>query len=69
LEDRAARLLVKQTIKTMVEPVGKRAIKKLYPLVTKLLITQVLQEAQRRPPPVLRRPLREQVVKSNLLSR
>jgi hypothetical protein len=66
LEDRAARPLLKQVIKTVAEPVVKpvieQLIKALAESVIKPVIRQVVQEAQRRPPPVQRRPLREQVV-------
>lgn len=48
--ERAARPLLKRVIKTVVEQVGQTVIK------------PVGHEAQRRPPPVLRRPLTEQVV-------
>jgi hypothetical protein len=66
LEDRAARPLLKQVIKTVAEqvvkPVIEQLIKTLAKPVIKPVVKQVAQEAQRRPPPVLRRPLMEQVV-------
>jgi hypothetical protein len=52
-------------IKIGVVQVGKAVIKTMI----KLVIKPVVQERQRRPPPVLRRPLRKYVFQQSLLSK
>jgi hypothetical protein len=61
--------VIKTVAEQVVKPVIKQLIKTLAELVIKPVIKQVVQEAQRRPPPVLRRPLMEPVLQPGLLSK
>jgi hypothetical protein len=61
----AGPLVSKPVIKTGVVQVGTAVIKTMI----KPVIKPVVQEGQRRPPPVLRRPLRKYVFQPCLLSK
>jgi hypothetical protein len=54
--------VIKTGAEQVVKPAIEQLIKTLAESLIKPVIKQVVQKAQRRPPPVLRRPLREQVV-------